>query len=178
MKLENKISPLVVQNYLFPDLMVKTRYGNVHLKSLINNRRTIVYTNPIDLIPNDKQEIERFISELHQLKRLNFKLFGFNKGSFHDHLKCLNWVNSYLGDDQVFPVYYEPDQMDQLTIDSTERMETKLINPIYFLDEDGFTELVLNGINPENRKLEKILEVASRLVLSEQRFNSHIPVRS
>ncbi|MEX2513815.1 MAG: hypothetical protein WD398_13000 [Cyclobacteriaceae bacterium] len=181
MKPENNISSVLELNYPFPNLLVKTRYGNVHLKSLIGDKRTIVYTNPIDLIPRHEQEIEGFIQELAQLKKLNFSLFGFNKGTFQDHLKCLNWVNSYLGEEQVFPVFYEPDQVDQvdqLTIGSADLKETKLINPVYFLDKDGFTKLVLNGINPDNRKLGKILEMASKMVLSEQRFNSPIPVRN
>ncbi|MBR9775471.1 MAG: hypothetical protein GYB55_10820, partial [Cytophagales bacterium] len=50
-----------------PNLMVKTRYGNVNLKSIIKGQRIIIYTNPSALIPKTDEDRHKLITALTKL---------------------------------------------------------------------------------------------------------------
>lgn len=156
----------------FPDLMVKTYFGNVRLKSLLKNKRVIIYTNPIDLIPKEDKEKALLIENLEALKKLNCSLIGFSKRTFKDHLTSLNWVNSYLKEDLVFPIFFQPEHFDENLYSQSGKGDMEIADPVYFVEDDGITKLMLNGKNQNNRKLTKVLDIAGRMVLSDQQLKS------
>ena len=46
----NPIVPyLFEKNIAFPNILVKTRFGNIHLKSLIQNKRIIIWFFPYSI---------------------------------------------------------------------------------------------------------------------------------
>lgn len=177
MKTKEVIPPLIEMRIDFPNLLVKTHYGNVYLKSMIRNKRTIVYINPSEMIPAGAIDKKKFLQTLKTLKDMNFHLIGFNRRSFEEHLTSVNWLNSYIKDDLVFPIFYqtENEPRECLEKDLPEKIDLK--NPVYFLDENGTTQAILNGTQPEARSLEKIAELASELVLREQNFQKNKVLR-
>ncbi|MFC4872518.1 hypothetical protein [Negadavirga shengliensis] len=162
-------------NIAFPDLMVKTYHGNVRLKSLVKNQRAIVYTNPIDLIPGTEEEKMQLMESLEALKKLNCLLIGFSRRTFKDHLTSLNWVNSYLKEDLVFPIFFQPGQFDENLKNYFPTDGEEIVDPVYFVENNGMTKIMLNGKNKNNRRLTKVLDIAGRLVLSDQQFSPHAP---
>ena len=178
MKFTNQTPAVFELDVTLPDFMVKTHHGNVHLKSLIGNKHTVMYTNPVDLLPKNEEERLQLCSDLEKLKKLNFHIMGFNKGSFHDHLKCINWVNSYLKEDMIFPIFYEPITFEKQALDSSLIEEKEIVKPVYLIDNKGTIKVILNGTKPENRKLNKILDIASKLVLADQDLQRGISVNN
>lgn len=168
MKTNQIANALLKKNIAFPNVMVKTRYGNIHLKSLIENKRIIIYTNPSELIPKSSEGRINFELALKQLKKLNYHLIGFNKNSFEDHLFSVNWLNSHLDDYLVFPIFYLP--KNEVKKNLEEILSILIDNPIYFIDKTGNTQSILNGDEIKNKNLENIVELASKMVLSDQNF--------
>ncbi|WP_154858360.1 redoxin domain-containing protein [Cyclobacterium xiamenense] len=168
MKTESQTPSRLEMNLAFPDLLVKTHHGNVHLRSLIQNKRVIVVTNPSDMIPITKENRKELVQSLKKIKKLNFHLIGFNRNTFDEHLRAINWINSYLTDDLVFPVFYQPKNDVKTCLERDLGKEITLRNPVYFLDKTGCTRVVLEGFRATNDTLDRIVEQASRLVLSEQ----------
>ena len=169
----NPIVPyLFEKNIAFPNILVKTRFGNIHLKSLIQNKRIIIYTNPSELIPKTKKEKERFKLALKQLKELNYHLIGFSKNSFEEHLFSINWLNSQLEDYLVFPIFYQPQNEAKKTLEEILSKKILIDSPIYFIDKAGNAQSILNGDVLKEKGLENIVEFASKMVLSNQSFNN------
>lgn len=168
MKTKKQISSSLVMNIAFPDVLVKTHHGNVHLRSLIRDKRIIVFTNPSEMIPLREEERKGLIQSLKKLKKLNFHLIGFNRNSFDEHLRSVNWINSYLSDDLVFPVFYQPTNEITSCLEKNYGEKIRVKNPVFFLNKNGCTQLVLEGIRKGADPLKPIVEQASRLVLSEQ----------
>ncbi|WP_339924767.1 hypothetical protein [uncultured Cyclobacterium sp.] len=158
----------------FPNVIVKTRYGNVNLKSIIENKRIIICTNPSVLIPKTAEGRNRFESALKQLKKLNFHLIGFNKNTFEEHLFCVNWLNSHMEDCLIFPIYYLPKNEVKKNLEEMLSKEILIDNPIYFIDKMGNTQSIINGDDTKNNNLENIVELASKMVLSDQNFANSI----
>lgn len=154
-----------------PNLMVKTRYGNVNLKTLIKNQRVIIYNNSTELIPKTKDGRLKLITALKQLKELNYQLIGFNTDSFGEHLFAINWVNSQLDDYLVFPIFYQP--MNDLKRDLEQKlsMKIKIDNPIYFINQKGNTQYIINGDLPKYKNISNIVGLASQMVLTNQNFD-------
>ncbi|MBD3628972.1 hypothetical protein [Cyclobacterium sp.] len=161
----------------FPNLLVKTQHGNVYLKSMINNKRTILCINPSEIIPSNTAETKDFIGILKKLKDMNFHLIGFNRKSFREHLKSLNWVNSYIREELIFPIFYQAENEQKEYLEEKLSETNDLKNPVYFLDKNGTIKMILNGDKPDNRSLEKIMELASKLVLGEQSFQKDMVLR-
>ncbi|SHN12928.1 hypothetical protein SAMN04488057_107129 [Cyclobacterium lianum] len=161
----------------FPNLLVRTHFGNVFFQSMIKNKRTIVYINPSEIIPQDNSEKNKFLEGLRLLKALNFNLIGFNRKSFDEHLRSVNWVNSYLSEDLVFPIFYQTKQETSTNPLGQLNEMAGYKNPVFFLDKHGSIIKVLNGIKPETRSLEKIARLASEMVLGEQDFKKERALR-
>jgi len=168
MKTEKQNRSRLEMKLAFPDLLVKTHHGNVHLRSLIQNKRVIVFTNPSDMIPTKEGNREALVQSLKKIKEMNFHLIGFNRKTFNEHLMFTNWINSYLADDLVFPVFYQPKNEVKTCLERDLGRKITIQNPIYFLDKNGKTQLILEGFRAEHDPLERIVEQASRLVLTEQ----------
>lgn len=177
MKTEKQTSYLMDTDVAFPDVIVKTHHGNVHFKSLIQNKRIIVYTNPSDLIPDRKSKATELVDTLRKLKKLNYHLIGFNRNSFEEHLKSLNWLNSYLSDDLVFPVFYQPQNEVKKCLEKNLGEKITLKSPIYLLDSNGCTRIILDGSQSASKNLETMLEQASKLVLADQSFGKNKSLR-
>lgn len=154
-----------------PNLMVKTRYGNVNLKSLIKDQRIIIYTNPSELIPKTDDDRHKLITALTKLKELNYHLIGFNIDSFEKHLYAINWLNSRLDDYLIFPIFYQP--MNDLKRDLEQKlsMEINIDNPIYFINQKGNTQYIVNGDIPKYKDMDNIVSLASKMVLTNQNFD-------
>jgi len=159
-------------NIAFPNVVVKTRYGNVNLKSLIENKRIIIYTNPSELIPKSSVDQVKFELALKQLKKSNYHLIGFNKNSFEEHLFSINWLNSHLEDYLVFPIFYLPKNEVKKNLEVILSKEILIDNPIYFIDKTGITQSILNGDDINNKSLENIVDLASKIILSDQNFTN------
>lgn len=177
MKNEKQLSPFMDMNVAFPNVIVKTHHGNVHLRSLIQDKRIIVYTNPSELIPDNKNEARELVDTLRKLKKLNYYLIGFNKNSFEEHLKSINWLNSYLSEDLVFPVFYQPQNEVKKYLEKNLGEKITLQSPIYLLDKNGCTRMILDGSQSASKNLETILEQASKLVLADQSFGKNQSLR-
>ncbi|EPR67598.1 redoxin domain-containing protein [Cyclobacterium qasimii] len=147
---------------------------NVNLKSIIENKRIIICTNPSELIPKTKEGRNRFELALKQLKKLNFHLIGFNKNTFEEHLFSVNWLNSHMEDFLVFPIYYLPKNEVKKNLEEMLSKEILIDNPIYFIDKSGITQYILNGDDIKSKNLESIVELASKMVLSDQNFANSI----
>jgi len=158
------------KNIVFPNVVVKTRYGNVNLKSLIENKRLIIYTNPSELIPKSSKDRVNFELALKQLKKLNYHLIGFNKNSFEEHLFSINWLNSHLEDYLVFPIFYLPKNEVKKNLEVILSKEILIDNPIYFIDKTGNIQSILSG--DDIKSLENIVDLASKMVLSDQNFTN------
>ncbi|WP_162343635.1 redoxin domain-containing protein [Cyclobacterium salsum] len=177
MKTEKKLSHFMDMNVAFPNVIVKTHHGNVHFRSLIQDKRIIVYTNPSELIPANKNEAGELVETLRKLKKLNYHLIGFNRDSFEEHLKSLNWLNSYLSDDLVFPVFYQPQNEVKKCLEKNLGKKITLKSPIYLLDKNGSTRMIIDGYQSASKNLETILEQASKLVLADQSFGKNHSLR-
>ncbi|WP_162415942.1 redoxin domain-containing protein [Cyclobacterium roseum] len=177
MKTEKQLSHFMDTNVAFPNVIVKTHHGNVHFRSLIQDKRIIVYTNPSELIPGNKNEVSELVETLRNLKKLNYHLIGFNRGSFEEHLNSLNWLNSYLSDELVFPVFYQPKNEVKKCLEKNLGEKITLKSPIYLLDKNGCTRMILDGSQSASKNLETILEQASKLVLSDQSFGKNQSLR-
>lgn len=177
MKTKEIVYPVNELQIDFPNLLVKTHHGNVYLKSMINNKRTILCINPSEIIPLNSSEKKDFIRTLKKLKDLNFHLIGFNRKSFGEHLKSLNWVNSYVCEELIFPIFYQKDNEPKESLEQKLSHKAELKNPVYFLDKNGTIKEILDGTQPEDRSLEKIVEHASKLVLGEQNFQKERVLR-
>lgn len=154
-----------------PNLTLKTRYGNVNLKSLIKDQRIIIYTNPFELIPKTDDDRNKLITALTKLKELNYHLIGFNIDSFEKHLYAINWLNSQLDDYLIFPIFYQP--MNDLKKDLEQKlsMKIKIDNPIYFINQKGNTQFIVNGDIPKYKDMVNIVSLASKIVLTNQNFD-------
>ncbi|WP_439483796.1 hypothetical protein [Cyclobacterium plantarum] len=161
----------------FPNLLVKTHFGNVFFQSMIKDKKTIVYINPSEIIPRNNLEKKSFLERLKLLKDLNFHLIGFNCKSFDEHLNSVNWVNSYVSEDLIFPIFYQTENEETELIESPVLKKPKSKNPVYFLNQKGRIIKVLNESLPENRSLEKIAKLASEMVLGEQNFRKETALR-
>ncbi|MDN3688824.1 redoxin domain-containing protein [Cyclobacterium jeungdonense] len=177
MTTEKQTSYLIVTDIAFPDVIVKTHHGNVHFKSLIQDKRIIVYTNPSELIPDSESKANELVNALRKLKKLNYHLIGFNRNSFEEHLKSLNWLNSYLSEDLVFPVFYQPQNNVKECLEKNLGEKITLKSPIYLLDKNGCTRMILDGSHSASENLETMLEQASKLVLADQSFGKNQSLR-
>jgi hypothetical protein len=109
---------------------------------------------------------------LRQLKELNFRMVGFSKNSFEEHLKSINWLNSYLSEELIFHIFYQPKNEIKNYLEKGLSKELLIENPIYFIDQSWQTKSILNGDDKKNKSLEKIVEKASEMIISDQRFGN------
>lgn len=177
MKTKNQAPYLMDREVAFPNVIVKTHHGNVYFKSLIQNKRIIVYTNPFELIPSKKSDRNKLVETLRKLKKLNYHLIGFNRNSFEEHLQSLNWLNSYLSEDLVFPVFFQPQNEVEKGMEKNLGTKIALRSPIYLLDKNGCTQMILEGTESAGKNFETILEQASKLVLADQSFGKNQSLR-
>ena len=169
MRYSNGQNNLVWVNKAFPDVLVKTYFGNTYLNRLYKNKWMLIYSNPYDLIPSNLQERDALIESLENLRELNCQLVGFSSRSFEEHLACTNWINSYLCDENIFPVFYQADNIFD-TMFQEEAMGPKkdIKDPIYLVDGLGVARIILNGVNPTERNLKRVLGNMGEIILNEQ----------
>ncbi|MBR9776955.1 MAG: hypothetical protein GYB55_18785, partial [Cytophagales bacterium] len=98
-------------------------------------------------------------------------LIGFNIDSFEEHLYATNWLNSQLDDYLVFPIFYQP--MNDLKRDLEQKlsMRIKIDNPIYFINQKGNTQYIVNGDIQKYKDMDNIVSLASKMVLTNQNFD-------
>lgn len=162
-------SNLVWVNKAFPNVLVKTYFGNTYLNRLYKNKWMLIYSNPHDLIPCSHEEKLALIEVLEALRQLNCQLVGFSSRSFEEHLSCTNWINSYLCDEHVFPVFYLTDNMlDSIHAEALKSQKTGFKDPIYLVDGLGIARIILNGVDPKERNMKKILGKVGKIIPNEQ----------
>ncbi len=167
MRLSSNQNQILLVNKVFPNLLVKTYHGNVFLSNLIKDKWMIVYSNPADLMPRSLEEKKKLVHNLKELKSMNCELMGFSTRSFKEHLVITNWVNSYLMDELIFPIFYHTDGVLEKDLgEESMEMQNPIKDPIYLVDKDGMTRVVLNGLDERNRAMEKVLDWASRAILN------------
>ncbi|WP_114752130.1 redoxin domain-containing protein [Pleomorphovibrio marinus] len=165
MRLSSGHNQILLVNKVFPNLLVKTYHGNVFLNNLIRDKWMIVYSNPSDLMPRNLEEKKQLVQHLKELKSINCELMGFSTRGFKEHLVITNWVNSYLNDELVFPIFYHTEGILERDLgEESMEMQHPIIDPVYLVDKDGMTRVVLNGLDDDNRKIEKVLDWASRAI--------------
>ncbi|WP_158857023.1 redoxin domain-containing protein [Lunatibacter salilacus] len=160
---------LVWVNKTFPNVVVKTHFGNTYLNRLYKNKWMLIYSNPYDMIPGNRTEKVELIDALVNLRELNCQLVGFSSRSFEEHLACTNWINSYLCDENVFPVFYQADNtFDTMLYDEIKRTKKEIKDPIYLVDGLGVARIIINGINPGERNMKAVLANLGKIILNEQ----------
>jgi alkyl hydroperoxide reductase subunit AhpC len=160
---------LVWVNKVFPNVLVKTYFGNTYLNRLYKNKWMLIYSNPHDLIPSNHDEKVALTEALENLRELNCQLVGFSSRSFEEHLECTNWINSYLCDEEVFPVFYMTDNIfDKMNSEEILASTKNIKDPIYLVDGLGVTRIILNGINPKDRSMQRILGNLGEIILNDQ----------
>jgi alkyl hydroperoxide reductase subunit AhpC len=165
MRLSNSQNQILLVNKVFPNLLVKTYHGNVFLSNLIKDKWMIVYSNPADLLPSNLEEKKNLVQHLKALKSINCELMGFSTRGFKEHLVITNWVNSYLMDELIFPIFYHTEGILEKDLgEESMEMQNPIKDPIYLVDKDGMTRVVLNGLDESNRNLEKVLDWAGRAI--------------
>ena len=169
MRYSNGKNNLVWVNKAFPNVLVKTYFGNTYLNRLYKNKWMLIYSNPYDLIPSNQQEKIALVEALENLKELNCQLVGFSSRSFEEHLACTNWINSYLCDENVFPVFYQADNIfDAMLQDDVIGLKKEIKDPIYLVDGLGVTRILLNGVNPNERNMKRVLGNLGKIIFNEQ----------
>lgn len=160
---------LVWVNKAFPNVLVKTYFGNTYLNRLYKNKWMLIYSNPYDLIPSNQKDRVALIDALAKLRKLNCQLVGFSSRSFEEHLACTNWINSYLGDEDVFPVFYQADNtFDTMLHDEVKETKKVIKDPIYLVDGMGVARIIINGVNPSQRNMKAVLANLGKIILNEQ----------
>jgi|GEM_PF-2170761 len=164
---------LVWVNKAFPNVLVKTYFGNTYLNRLFKNKWMLIYSNPYDLIPTNHEEKVALVEALENLRKLNCQLVGFSSGSFEEHLACTNWINSYLCDEHVFPVFYQADNTFN-TVLHDEATDTKkeIKDPSYLVDGLGVARIIINGVNPDERNMKEILANLGEIILNDQALHN------
>lgn len=169
MKYSDGQNNLVWVNKAFPNVLVKTYFGNTYLNRLYKNKWMLIYSNPYDLIPGNQQEKVALNDALESLSELNCQLVGFSSRSFEEHLACTNWINSYLCDEHVFPVFYQADNtFDTMLHDEAKDSKKVIKDPIYLVDGLGVARIIINGINPNERNMKAVLANLGKIILNEE----------
>ncbi len=160
---------LVWVNKAFPNVLVKTHFGNTYLNRLYKNKWMLIYSNPHDLLPTNQKEKVALVDALENLKDLNCQLVGFSSRSFEEHLACTNWINSYLCDEQVFPVFYQADNtFNTMLHDEAKDAKNEIKDPIYLVDGLGVARIIINGVNQHERNIKAVLANLGKIILNEQ----------
>lgn len=156
-------------NKTLPNVSVKTYFGNTYLNKLFRDKWMVIYTNPYDLIPSSAKEKTDLIESLDNLKAINCQLVGFSSRSFNEHLECTNWINSYLSDENVFPVFYqEEDVLESFFQDENKDINKQIENPIYLVDRSGVARIIVRGESENGRNIKAILSKLGEVILNEQ----------
>ena len=159
---------LVWVNKAFPNVQVKTYFGNTYLNRLYKNKWMLIYSNPYDLIPGNRKEKDALIDALEKLSELNCQLVGFSSRSFEEHLACTNWINSYLCDEHVFPVFYLADNtFDTIFSDEVKNIKREIKDPIYLVDGLGVARIIINGVNTDERNMKAVLANLGKIILNQ-----------
>jgi len=160
---------LVWVNKAFPNVMVKTYFGNTYLNRLYKDKWMLIYSNPYDLIPRNQEEKVALNEALENLRKINCQLVGFSSRSFEEHLACTNWINSYLCDENVFPVFYQADNtFDTIIHEEATDTQKEIKDPIYLVDGQGVARILINGVNPDYRNMKDVLANLGEIILQKQ----------
>ena len=160
---------MVWVNKAIPSIPVKTHFGNTFLNKLFSNQWLLIYSNPYDLIPKNADERKRLEEFLASLRKMNCQLVGFSSRSFGEHLECTNWINSFLSDEDLFPVFFHSENvMASLENGQGKKEGNEVSNPIYLVDEDGVAKIRFEGQMKDSSHFRRILGKISELVLNDQ----------
>ena len=87
---------------------------------------------------------------------------------------AINWLNSQLDDYLIFPIFYQP--MNDLKKDLEQKLSMKINidNPIYFINQKGNTQYIVNGDIPKYKDMSNIVSLASKMVLTNQNFDKEL----
>lgn len=168
-----KNEELVWLNKEIPSIPVKTYFGNTFLNKLFKNTWLLIFSNPYDLIPKSAEE-RRVLGEfLASLKKLNCQLVGFSSRSFEEHLECTNWVNSYLSDDEIFPVFFQKVNPLNALDDLSVARSGEDPGSIYLVDGTGMVRIKFGNLSKNSSQLKGLLAKVGELVLNGQLANQY-----
>ncbi|MCC5939020.1 MAG: hypothetical protein JJU34_17205 [Lunatimonas sp.] len=163
---------MVWVNKAIPSIPVKTHFGNTFLNKLFTNQWLLIYSNPYDLIPKNADERKDLEDFLTSLRKMNCQLVGFSSRSFKEHLECTNWINSFLSDEDLFPVFYQSENL-MATLENGEgkKGDSKVLNPIYLVDGAGVAKIRFESRVMDSEHFRSILGKVGELVLNGQLSN-------
>ncbi|WP_209331503.1 hypothetical protein [Lunatimonas salinarum] len=160
---------MVWVNKKIPSIPVKTHFGNTFLNKLFTNQWLLIYSNPYDLIPSNEDERKNLEDFLASLRNMNCQLVGFSSRSFAEHLECTNWINSFLPDEDLFPVFYQNENLMASLENAEDKKGTRRVqNPIYLVDGAGVAKIRFEGQTKDSVHFRRILGKVGELVLNDQ----------
>jgi alkyl hydroperoxide reductase subunit AhpC len=160
---------MVWVNKAIPSIPVKTHFGNTFLNKLFTNQWLLIYSNPFDLIPKNAGEKRHLEDFLASLRKMNCQMVGFSNRTFEEHLECTNWINSYLSDEDLFPVFFHSENlMASLEKETVEQGGKEALNPIYLVDGSGIAKIRFDSRSKGSDHFGKLLCKVGELVLNGQ----------
>ncbi len=88
----------------FPEMEVKTTFGDKKLPDDYEGKWLLLFSHPGDFTPVCTTEFYSFQKRYEDFKDLNTELIGLSIDQVHSHMKWAEWIEDNLGEEIKFPI--------------------------------------------------------------------------
>lgn len=153
----------------FPDLVVQTTQGEIHLPQDYQGKWFILFSHPGDFTPVCTSEYVAFQNLSAEFEKLNAKLIGLSVDQVFAHLKWLEWIEHALAVKITFPIIADP--MGHVAADLCmvrAGEDSRTVRSVFIVDEQGKIRLILTYPSEVGRNIYEILRALRALQTADR----------
>jgi peroxiredoxin (alkyl hydroperoxide reductase subunit C) len=163
----NKTCPKIGD--LFPEMIVQTTQGEIHLPQDYQGNWFVFFSHPGDFTPVCTTEYIAFQNLSAEFEKLNTKLIGLSVDQVYAHLKWVEWIEGNLGVKITFPVIADPmGRISAVLCMIRAGEDSRTVRSVFIVDDQGIIRLILTYPSEVGRNFPEILRALQALQTADQ----------
>lgn len=152
-----------------PEMVVQTTEGMKKLPEDYKGSWLILFSHPGDFTPVCTTEFVSFAKNSETFERLNTKLLGLSVDQVQPHIKWIEWIRDYLGQEITFPIIADPLGNVANTLGMIQPAKpTATVRATFFIDPTGKIRMILYYPAEVGRNMEEIIRALVALQVADE----------